>query len=60
MDTASIDREVESLKTILHALESLDETQCRFVLKTAAEHRGIARFPAFSAFRRGKSQPWAE
>lgn len=42
MKPASLDQELESMKTILHALEPLDETQRRFVLKTAAERMGIS------------------
>ena len=50
MKTASLDQELESLKTVLHALEPLNEAQCRFVLKTAAERRGISgTMPAASA-----------
>ena len=42
MKTASLDQELEALKAILHALEPLDETQRRFVLKTVAERMGIS------------------
>lgn len=42
MKAASLDQELESLKTVLHALEPLDETQRRFVLKEAAERLGIS------------------
>src|SRR5438105_12140293 len=42
MKTVSIDQELESLKTLLHALQPLDESQRRFVLKTASERMGIA------------------
>jgi hypothetical protein len=42
MKAASLDQELESLKTILHALEPLDETQRRFVLRTVAERAGIS------------------
>jgi hypothetical protein len=41
MKAASLDQELESLKTILHALEPLDETQRRFVLKTVAERMSV-------------------
>ena len=40
MKPASLDQELEALKAILHALEPLDETQRRFVLKTVAERLG--------------------
>lgn len=42
MKAVSLDQELESLKTVLHALEPLDEIQRRFVLKTAAERLGIS------------------
>jgi len=42
MKPASLDQELESLKTILHATEPLDETQRRFVMKTVAERMGIS------------------
>jgi hypothetical protein len=42
MKAASLDQELESLKTVLHALEPLDETQRRFVLKESAERLGIS------------------
>jgi hypothetical protein len=41
MKPASLDQELESLKTILRALEPLDDTQRRFVLKTVAERMGV-------------------
>lgn len=53
MKAASLDQELESLKTILHALEPLDETQRRFVLKTVAERMGVA---AASGFVPGSGQ----
>jgi len=45
MKPASLDQELESLKTILHALEPLDEVQRRFVLKTVAERMGVSMTP---------------
>jgi hypothetical protein len=42
MKVASLDQELKALKTILHALEPLDETQRRFVLKTVADRMGIS------------------
>ena len=52
MKPASLDQELESLKTVLHALEPLDETQRRFVLKTVAERMGV---PMPSGFVAGSS-----
>jgi len=48
MKPASLDQELESLKTILHALEPLDEVQRRFVLKTVAERMGVSMTPGFA------------
>jgi hypothetical protein len=42
MKPASLDQELEALKTILHALEPLDGNQRRFVLKTVAERMGVS------------------
>jgi hypothetical protein len=42
MKVASIDQELESLKTILHAIEPLDEIQRSFVLKTVGERMSIS------------------
>lgn len=42
MKLASLDKELESLKAMLHSLEPLDETQRRFVLKTVAERMGVS------------------
>jgi len=47
MKPASLDQELESLKTILHALEPLDEVQRRFVLKTVAERMAVSVTPGF-------------
>ncbi|SRR6266568_3644579 len=41
MKSASLDQELEALKTTLHALEPLDEGQRRFVWKTVAERMAI-------------------
>ena len=43
MKATSLDRELDALKVILHALEPLDESQRSFVLKTVAERLGITR-----------------
>src|SRR6185503_4791656 len=47
MKAASYDLELKSLKTILDALEPLDEAQRRFVLKTVTERLGISMTPGF-------------
>jgi hypothetical protein len=41
MKDASIDKELAALGTVIHALESLNEIQRHFVLKTAAERMAI-------------------
>jgi hypothetical protein len=41
MKGVSLDKELESLGIVLHALESLNETQRLFVLKTAAERMQV-------------------
>ena len=45
MKNSTLDQELDALKAVLHALEPLDETQRRFVLKTVAERFGIATVP---------------
>lgn len=45
MKTASLDQELEALKTVLHALEPLNDTQRAFVLKTAAERMSVPAVP---------------
>ncbi len=42
MKVSAFDQELNSLKSILQALEPLDETQRRFVLKTVAERMGVS------------------
>ena len=42
MKASTFDQELSSLKTILQALEPLDETQRKFVLKTVAERMGVS------------------
>lgn len=49
MKTATLDQELDSLKAVLHALEPLDDTQRRFVLKTVAERMGVAMATSPSA-----------
>jgi hypothetical protein len=41
MKTASIDKEFDAAKTILHALEPFDEEQRRFILKTVTDRLGL-------------------
>jgi hypothetical protein len=63
MKVASIDQELESLKTVLHALEPLDETQRSFVLKTVAERMNISMPNGFASAggqeRTGRTSPAA-
>jgi hypothetical protein len=49
MKTATLDEELDSLKAVLHALEPLDDTQRRFVLKTVAERMDVAMATSPSA-----------
>jgi hypothetical protein len=57
MKAASYDLELKSLKTILDALEPLDEAQRRFVLKTVTERLGIAMTPGFVPANTGGGGP---
>jgi|ERR1017187_3190195 hypothetical protein len=42
MKTASFDKELDAAKTILHALETFDEAQQRFVIKTVTDRLGLS------------------
>ena len=45
MKTTAIDKELDAIKTIIHALESLDESQTIFVLRTVTDRLGITLVP---------------
>ena len=42
MKTTTIDKELDAIKTVVHALESLDEAQRQFVLRTVIERLGVS------------------
>ncbi|MDB6121427.1 MAG: polyketide synthase [Pedosphaera sp.] len=54
MKGISIDQELESLKTVLHALEPLDESQRHFVLKTTVERLKISILPTAAGNHQGQ------